>query len=438
MFERFTGEARTAVVLAQVQARDLGHDYIGTEHLLLALLATDSGVKDTLGALGVTADDVKAEILALVGRGEGAGSGHIPFTPRSKKVLELSLREAIGFKHASIQPEHILLGLLREGEGLAAQILHHQGVDLGRLRQEVMVRLPPVAGPGPGARRGPRRFFARGEPEVARPMTAGAARVAGQAAKRAGDAPVASQHYLLGLLDDEVSLAAKTLAALGVTRDQVEAKLAELGSEGTSDEPPAQWGARHTSVAAEGDLVMVRITDADLAARVRHLYGQLDVRFLQGPDVLPGADRLWLAIHPLLEQSVRQLEGSAAPAPEPDWQPPGWMEAGAATYAVVSKPEGPAPQLWTAEGVDPEAVRAYLADWVAASLPGPRGDEPVVYLAVNIGKAGDIVPDAADPDAFFISRFTSGAVGPRLDWPHVALATLVAAAVDDLSREPAA
>src|SRR5262249_9456156 len=134
MFERFSLEARSTVALAQVQARDLGHNYIGTEHLLLGLLVTDgSSAKPILAGLGVNADDVRTEILGIVGRGEGAGPGHVPFTPRSKKVLELSLREALGLRHQTITPDHILLGLVREGEGLAAQILCKRGIDLARL-----------------------------------------------------------------------------------------------------------------------------------------------------------------------------------------------------------------------------------------------------------------------------------------------------------------
>jgi hypothetical protein len=267
-------------------------------------------------------------------------------------------------------------------------------------------------------------------------MTAAAAQVADRAAQRAGAEPVASQHYLLGLLDDDQSLAAKTLAALGLTRKDIEAKLEELGTEGTTDEPPEQSGARHTSVVAEGDLVSVRIADADLARRVRRLYEQLHVRVLEGPDALPSADGLWLAVHPALEQSVSQLERSAAPAGTP-WEPPGWSQAGVATYAIVSKLAGPTPQLWTAEGVDPAEVRAFLSKWLVNSLTGIRA-ERVVYLTVAVSRAGDVVPDAADPDALLVSQVSSGAAGPPLDWPRLALSTLVAAAMADLSQEPTA
>jgi ATP-dependent Clp protease ATP-binding subunit ClpA len=433
MFERFTGDARTAVVLAQVQARDLGHDYIGTEHLLLALVSTEgSGVKATLHTFGVTADDVTAEILGIVGRGEGAGSGHIPFTPRSKKVLELSLREALALAHNTIRPEHILLGLLREGEGLAAQILFKRGVDLGRLRQQVIDSMP--AGP----RRTPRggifsRRSSSADPSRRR-MTSGADKVVDRAADHAGDAPIASQHFLLGLLDDDESVAAKALAALGVTRDEVEAKLAELGTQGTSDEPPEHWGARNTSLQAEGDLVTVKIGDAELAGRVRAMFDSLHVDLLRGPQ-LPGADRIWLAVRPAIEESVRRFEEQAAAT---TWEPPGWSKSGIANFAMISKPGGPTPQWWLTSDVDEAAARRFLAEWLVARQPGPGDDEDVVYLTVSVSRAGDVVPNAADPDELIVSHWSSGRGGPRLDWPRVPLAELIAAAVADLSREPAA
>ena len=123
MFERFSGQARHVVVSAQEEARELDHNYIGTEHLLLGLLTSDSLASASLNALGYTRDDVQAKVVTIVGRGKASPGGHIPFTPRAKKVLELSLREALQLKHNYIGTEHILLGLLREGEGMAAQIL---------------------------------------------------------------------------------------------------------------------------------------------------------------------------------------------------------------------------------------------------------------------------------------------------------------------------
>src|SRR3984957_11112299 len=124
MFERFTGRARHVVVLAQEEARLLNHNYIGTEHILLGLLGEpDSVGGQVLTSFGLTRDGAREEVLAKVGRGKKQLTGHIPFTPRAKKTLELSLREALAIKHNYIGTEHILLGLIREGEGVAAQIL---------------------------------------------------------------------------------------------------------------------------------------------------------------------------------------------------------------------------------------------------------------------------------------------------------------------------
>jgi len=139
MFERFTERARQVVVLAQEEARDLKHNYIGTEHLLLGLLREGDGVAArVLGALEVSLQDVRGEIMRIVGEGEHEAQGQIPFTPRAKKVLELALREALSLGHNYIGTEHILLGLVRESEGVAARILNDLDADGDRIRQEVM------------------------------------------------------------------------------------------------------------------------------------------------------------------------------------------------------------------------------------------------------------------------------------------------------------
>ena len=124
MFERFTDRARRVVVLAQEEARMLNHNYIGTEHILLGLIHEGEGVAaKALESMGISLDAVRAQVEEIIGQGQQAPSGHIPFTPRAKKVLELSLREALQLGHNYIGTEHILLGLIREGEGVAAQVL---------------------------------------------------------------------------------------------------------------------------------------------------------------------------------------------------------------------------------------------------------------------------------------------------------------------------
>jgi ATP-dependent Clp protease ATP-binding subunit ClpC len=139
MFERFTDRARRVVVLAQAEARMLNHNYIGTEHILLGLVHEGDGVAArALASLDVSLEVVRREVEQFIGRGQAAPAGHIPFTPRAKKVLELSLREALQLGHNYIGTEHILLGLVREGEGVAAQVLVALGADLERVRQAVL------------------------------------------------------------------------------------------------------------------------------------------------------------------------------------------------------------------------------------------------------------------------------------------------------------
>jgi ATP-dependent Clp protease ATP-binding subunit ClpC len=139
MFERFTDRARRVVVLSQEEARALNHDYIGTEHILLGLIHEGDGVAaKALESLGISLDAVRQQIEQIIGQGQQAPSGHIPLTPRAKKVLELSLREAIQLHHNYVGTHHILLGLIREGDGVAAQVLVGLGADLDRVRQQVI------------------------------------------------------------------------------------------------------------------------------------------------------------------------------------------------------------------------------------------------------------------------------------------------------------
>ncbi len=147
MFERFTDRARRVVVLAQEEARLLNHNYIGTEHILLGLIHEGEGVAAKgLESLGINLEAVRHQVVEIIGQGSQAPSGHIPFTPRAKKVLELSLREALQLGHNYIGTEHILLGLIREGEGVAAQVLQKLGAELQKVRQTVIQLLSGVQG----------------------------------------------------------------------------------------------------------------------------------------------------------------------------------------------------------------------------------------------------------------------------------------------------
>ncbi|WP_042507986.1 ATP-dependent Clp protease ATP-binding subunit [Tropheryma whipplei] len=139
MFERFTDKARRVIVLAQEEARTLSHNYIGTEHVLLGLISEGDGIAaQALESLDITLERAREGVAELIGRGQNATSGHIPFTPRAKKVLELSLREALQLGHNYIGTEHILLGILHEGEGIAAQVLVNMGAELPAIQQRVM------------------------------------------------------------------------------------------------------------------------------------------------------------------------------------------------------------------------------------------------------------------------------------------------------------
>jgi ATP-dependent Clp protease ATP-binding subunit ClpC len=168
VFERFTDRARRVVVLAQEEARMLNHNYIGTEHILLGLIHEGEGVAaKALESLGISLEGVREQVEEIIGQGQTAPAGHIPFTPRAKKVLELSLREALQLGHNYIGTEHILLGLIREGEGVAAQVLQKLGADLNRVRQQVIQLLSGYAGgeSGSSSGSGPKAGVAAGSQE---------------------------------------------------------------------------------------------------------------------------------------------------------------------------------------------------------------------------------------------------------------------------------
>jgi dihydroneopterin aldolase len=157
MFERFTERARKVVVLAQEEARHFNHSYIGTEHLLLGLLRLDEGVAaQALASLGVTIDEVREQVASIVGYGEEDPGPQVPFTPRSKKAFELALRESMHLGHNYIGTEHVLLGLVRENEGVAARVLSNLGVEADEVRREVIRRL------GDGPLEDTRRLLFRG------------------------------------------------------------------------------------------------------------------------------------------------------------------------------------------------------------------------------------------------------------------------------------
>jgi ATP-dependent Clp protease ATP-binding subunit ClpC len=270
MFERFTNRARHVVVLAQEEARRLHHNYIGTEHILLGLLGEPEGVASrALERFGMSLEGTRDEVEAIVGVGTGKATGHIPFTPRAKKTLEYALREALQLHHNYIGTEHILLGVMREGDGVGAQVLKQHSADLEPIRMAVLDLLPAV--PGEPVRVGRRWLRRRGaaEPgEASEPgdqaelrTTPAADTSLSEAARLAGSQPVGSHHLLLAALGDPDTAAARALAALGVDLDQAKEALRTADVTGTSDEQPEEAGRRQMLIRVTGDQVTIEATD---------------------------------------------------------------------------------------------------------------------------------------------------------------------------------
>ena len=297
MFERFTDRARQTVVLAQEEARRLGHNYIGTEHLLLGLLREGEGVAaQAIGRMGISLADVRSDVVRIIGELSEAPSGHIPFTPRSKKVLELSLREAMQLGHNYIGTEHILLGLAREGEGVAAQVLVARGADLKRVRATVLEELQNIT---PGSRAsGPRR-------------TPGGEEALSNAQQLAGSSAVGSHHLLEALARSEDSLASKVLISLGVDADTLAARIDELGIEGTSDVTPEESAARQMELRVEADVAYVVLRDAGTVQLVRTITESFGGS-VRGDDAGVGSMAgLWQAVAASLEDLRRRLAPAA-------------------------------------------------------------------------------------------------------------------------------
>ncbi len=265
MFERFTSHARHVVVLAQEEARRMQHNYIGTEHILLGLLGErDAVAARVLTGFGISLEGTRQEVLAIIGPGTTAPSGHIPFTPRAKKVLELALREALALHHNYIGTEHILLGVIREGDGVGAQVLK-QHADLTAIRVAVLDAVPAGNAEASRGRRWLRRHPAAGhneageagEPAEQTVLSASPAAdtTLSEAARLAGAQPVGSHHLLLAVLADPDTAAARALIALGLDVEQAKEALRGADVTGTSDEPPEEAGRRQ---------MIIRVTDERL------------------------------------------------------------------------------------------------------------------------------------------------------------------------------
>jgi Clp amino terminal domain, pathogenicity island component len=333
MFERFTHRARHVVVLSQEEARQLHHNYIGTEHILLGLLGEPDGLASrALQALGMSLEGTRREVTAIVGTGSGAPSGHIPFTPRAKKTLEFSLREALQLHHNYIGTEHILLGLIREGEGVAAQVLR-QHAGLPEIRVAVLDLLPvagaeaargrrwlrrgPTAGPGePGESGAPAE-------QAVLSATPAADTTLSEAARLAGPQPVGSHHLLLATLADSDSAAARALVALGVDLDQAKEALRGMDVTGTSDEPPEEAGRRQMVIHVTDERLTIEATDPAITeagrAALRALGDQADPAGAIRGDlpVCASLSTVWQALH----DSLEVIERCAAPPDQPPGRP---------------------------------------------------------------------------------------------------------------------
>ncbi|MQA61707.1 MAG: Clp protease [Actinophytocola sp.] len=290
MFERFTDRARAVVVRAQDEARMLNHNYIGTEHLLLGLLDENGGAAArVLESLGIDAARVRIQIEEIIGSGEQTPSGHIPFTPRAKKVMELALREALQLKHNYISTEHILLGLIREGEGVAAQVLVALGVELKQVRTAVVDQLEggvTTVDPAPS-------------------RSEAAKQALSEAQQLAGGAPLGSHHLLAALAGADGSMAARVLAELGVHPEAIAEKMGELDPDDTTDATPELTAASKMELRVEGDEVHVVLRDAASVRLARAVTedGKLEA---QGP--LAGAFlQIWRTVNTTLDTVHRSM-----------------------------------------------------------------------------------------------------------------------------------
>jgi len=328
MFERFTDRARRVVVLAQEEARKLQHNYIGTEHLLLGLAAEQHGLAGrALARFGMSYASVREEVMARVGTGSEQPAGRIPFTPRAKKSLELALREALALHHNYIGTEHILLGIEREGDGVAAQILtaHDAGYEAVRA---VLLELLRDIPDSPGRRWLRRRSAASaddlgelgepGEPAESGKLRATPAAEAGLAiaTQLAGDGPVGSHHLLLATLADPGTAAARVLTTLGIDLDQAREALRNADVTDTTDELPADRGRRHMKLRVTEGRVTIDASDPEI---VRVAHGTLKVLGGQvgEPGTIPGdlpaaasLSTVWQALRDSLEEMLRTAMAS--------------------------------------------------------------------------------------------------------------------------------
>jgi ATP-dependent Clp protease ATP-binding subunit ClpC len=350
MFERFTAKARHVVVLSQEEARALGHNYIGTEHILLGLINESDGLaaRVLVDQFKLTLDGIRQEVTAIVGTGKKAQQGHIPFTPRAKKVLELALREALQLSHNYIGTEHILLGVIREDDGVAAQVLR-QHADLLKIRTAVLDMLPAASTLEAAQRRrwlrrravvlsereragGPGGLSDAGEQGVEAALTATPAADAtlSTAARLAGAEPVGSHHLLLAALTDANSAAAKVLASLGIDLNQAKDALRDADVAGTSDEQPEDAGKRQMVLQVDDELITIVAADPVLVRSANDALRALGKEAAPG-GAIRGADlqgvpsaglaKVWQALHDTFTAITTREQAESGTEVESDAEP---------------------------------------------------------------------------------------------------------------------
>ncbi|WNE94268.1 Clp protease N-terminal domain-containing protein [Streptomyces luomodiensis] len=304
-FERFTVKARKVVVRAQEEARLLKHHHIGTEHLLLGLLDVPDGVAaNVLHRLGYDKETAQADITALVEPGTQELSGHIPFAPGARRTLDLALREAQQLRHTSIGTEHILLALVRDGEGVGAKVLAERIHPISKIRAAVLASVEGAqdvaAGPWPA-----------GTPATEDTVAAASA--------LAGGAPVGSHHLLEAMLRAENSMAARALRELGVDPEAVAAKIDELDPETTTDANPEEAAARTMEIRLVDDEVHLILRDPTTVTAAKKVT-ELSRGPIQGVGPVAGmfvplwrsTNQLLLQIQRLLQPEPEDEDGSAA------------------------------------------------------------------------------------------------------------------------------
>jgi Clp amino terminal domain, pathogenicity island component len=284
LFEKFTERARQVVVLAQEESRQLQHNYIGTEHVLLGLLREEEGLAArVLESFGITVELVRAQVVRIVGRGEEAADNQVPFTPRAKKVLELALREALTLDHNYIGTEHILLGLVRENEGVAARILLDFDADAEAIRNE-LVRM--LSGPGVREQKRPMAISSTGgSPQVIDRAWLGGLGVllddlAGEIRRDLQRAPDTGD-LLLALASAPATLAGRALRALGANLDGLPGMVERIRAQALAEDELAQR-IQELTKAKEQAIENV----ARLRAQERELREQADARAAVQPEVL--------------------------------------------------------------------------------------------------------------------------------------------------------